>query len=235
MAQFRLLLVDDHQMRAEAIAAGLSVTPDIWVLGRAGTDDPKLGELVGALRPDVVTLAVSATGEGAASLVEQIHSTWPDARIVVLAEHRDRATAAAVARAGADAWADMDVSLHELVTLLCNVHQGAASYPPDLLGHVLTELRAAARRPHSDQGPLGLLSAREREVMVRMVAGQNGTQIARDMFLSANTVRTHTRSILAKLRVHSRLEAVAVARAAGLRSHRIDEPRRSLSGATSTG
>jgi DNA-binding NarL/FixJ family response regulator len=84
-----------------------------------------------------------------------------------------------------------------------------------MLGEILRELRAEASRVRSGD-PLEGLSAREREILQAMMTGKQGRQIASELLISADTVRTHTQNIYAKLDVHSRLEAVSVARAAGL-------------------
>jgi NarL family two-component system response regulator LiaR len=69
-----------------------------------------------------------------------------------------------------------------------------------------------------------VLSSRETEVLRAMMTGRRGRQIARDLHISADTVRTHTQNIYSKLDVHSRLEAVSVARAAGLQPLEDDRP-----------
>jgi two-component system nitrate/nitrite response regulator NarL len=86
-----------------------------------------------------------------------------------------------------------------------------------MLGEILRELRADAGRARQPDS-LGVLSKREREVLLAMMDGKPGGQIATDLTISADTVRTHIRNIFAKLDVHSRLEAVRVARTAGLRA-----------------
>jgi two-component system nitrate/nitrite response regulator NarL len=82
-----------------------------------------------------------------------------------------------------------------------------------MLGEILRSLRADASRDGND---LEVLSSRETQVLQAMMTGRRGRQIASDLHISADTVRTHTQNIYAKLDVHSRLEAVSVARAAGL-------------------
>jgi DNA-binding NarL/FixJ family response regulator len=110
-----------------------------------------------------------------------------------------------------------DSSADELVAVLRGVCAGDAWYPPDLLGPVLRALRSDVRQAADRTGPLDVLSRRERDVLTAMLAGAPAKQIADDLAISVDTVRTHTKSILAKLGVHSRLEAVRVARTAGLR------------------
>jgi DNA-binding CsgD family transcriptional regulator len=88
-----------------------------------------------------------------------------------------------------------------------------------MLGAIIRELRADITRAREHEGLLDMLSPRERDVLLSMMDGKRGRQIAQDLLISTDTVRTHTRNIFAKLDVHSRLEAVRVARAAGLRPH----------------
>jgi DNA-binding NarL/FixJ family response regulator len=108
-------------------------------------------------------------------------------------------------------------SLEHLLDVLRGVVLGHAFYPPRQLGVVLRELREDVRRARDCSARLDVLSHREREVLLRMVEGKPVSQIAVESVVSTSTVRTHVRSILTKLGVRSRLEAVSVARAAGLR------------------
>jgi two-component system nitrate/nitrite response regulator NarL len=89
-----------------------------------------------------------------------------------------------------------------------------------MLGEILRGLRGDVRRAAESSGLLGALSPRELDVIMSMAEGKTASQIAADLTISADTVRTHTRRIFSKLDVHSSLEAVSVARAAGLRPAR---------------
>jgi DNA-binding NarL/FixJ family response regulator len=86
-----------------------------------------------------------------------------------------------------------------------------------MLGSILRELRDDVRKAREDSDPLAVLSPGERDVLASMAEGKRASQIAEQLLISADTVRTHTRSIFTKLDVRSRPEAVRVARAAGLR------------------
>lgn len=213
----RLLLVDDHLMLTEALSARFSAVADLWVVGQCATTDPRLPELAARLRPDVITIDIAPAGPSGGELVHQLRSQQSTASIVVLTGVPDRQQAVEVARAGASAWVPKECGVEELATVLRGVCQGHAWFPPEVLGTVLGELRADTRRAGERNGPLDVLSDRERDVLLGMVAGKRGGRIAEELLISAETVRTHTRSILAKLHVHSQLEAVSVACAAGLR------------------
>jgi two-component system nitrate/nitrite response regulator NarL len=224
MSTIRVLVVDDQQMMGELLASGLAGSCDFWVLGRYRTDDPRLRDAVGSWRPDVITLDAGPLGPQTPAVIRRLEEVAPASRVVVLATETDAALCVAAAHAGAAAWLDMHSTLDELVSALRVVHLGGAVYPPELLGAVLRSLREEVRLARSGQDALGVLSVRERQVLSGMMEGRTGAQIAKSLFLSTNTVRTHSRSILVKLAVHSRLEAVALARAAGLRAPVAEAP-----------
>jgi NarL family two-component system response regulator LiaR len=209
----RVLLVDDQQMLIEALAARLSSTPDIVVVGHCSTRDPHPDVLAALLRPDVITIEV-AQAHDAATLLALFRTAWPPARVVVLTGSRDPEQAVEAARAGADGWVSKESSIDALAHALRCASQGHACFPPEQLGHVLRDLRADVGRAQRREGPLDLLTPREREVLRCLAQGHCPAEIADELEMSANTVRTHANKIFAKLHVHSRLEAVAVARGA---------------------
>jgi NarL family two-component system response regulator LiaR len=213
----RVLLIDGHKMLTDTLAARLSTATDMWVVGSSTADDPRLPEIVRTLRPDVITTEVAPVAGETGSLLRSLAAARPSARLVLLTGSDDTAHAVAAAREGAAAWVSKKSTVDHLLGVLRAVCAGHACYPPRQLGAVLRELRDDVRNARSHTERLSVLSDREREVLVRMVDGKPVSQIAVESLVSTNTVRTHVRSILTKLGVHSRLEAVSVARNAGLR------------------
>lgn len=216
MAPVRVLLVDDHLMVTEALAARLASSADMWVAGRCAASDPNLLQIVTGVRPDVITVEVAGLGDAAGAMLARLVAARPGVRVVVLSSDHDAGTAVAAARAGVAAWVAKEQGAAELEDVLRGVLRGEAWWPPHLLGVVLRELRADVARAQAHDDVLGPLSRREREVLAAMMAGKHARQIAGDMSISTDTVRTHIRNIFGKLDVHTRLEAVKVARAAGL-------------------
>ncbi len=217
MDPVRILLVDDHLMVTEALASRLSSAMDLWVAGRCTTADPSLLDIVRGLRPDVITIEVEPLGPAVGEVLTSLVAARPEAKVVVLSADHDLAHAVEAARAGVAAWVAKEQGAAELETVIRGVCQGSAWFPPEMLGAVLRELRADVSRAREHENLLDVLSPRERDVLVSMMDGKRGRQIAQELLISTDTVRTHTRNIFAKLDVHSRLEAVRVARAAGLR------------------
>ena len=212
----RLLLVDDHLMVTEALASRLSSAPDLWVAGRCTTAEPNLLDIVRGLRPDVITIEVEPLGAAIGEFLERLAAARPEARVVVLSAVHNPALAVAAARAGVCAGVAKEQGAAELEAGVRGGVRGESWFPPAMLGVILRELRADVSRARQQGESLDVLSPREKDVLLAMMDGARGRQIARDLSISTDTVRTHIRNIFAKLDVHSRLEAVRVARAAGL-------------------
>ncbi|MGH3889132.1 MAG: LuxR C-terminal-related transcriptional regulator [Pseudonocardiaceae bacterium] len=214
----RVLLVDDHQMLTEALAARLSATPDIVVVGHCAMQDPhpeapRPEALATVARPDVITIEVTLARD-AVGLLTLFRTAWPPAHFVVLTASRDPEQAVEVARAGALGWVSKESSIDALTYALRCASRGHACFPPEQLGGILRELRADVGRAQRRDGPLDVLTCRERAVLMCLVQGRRKAEIADELGVSVHTVRTHTNKIFAKLGVHSRLEAVTVTRSA---------------------
>lgn len=217
VSPLRLLLIDDHLMVTEALTSRLSSAGDLWVAGRCTTADPNLIDIVRGLRPDVITIEVESLGDGAGEMLRRVIAARPEAKVVVLSADPDVRHAVDAARAGVAAWVSKDQGAAELEAILRGVVKGESWFPPRLLGMVLRELRTDVSRTKQQDAWQQLLSPRERDVLLGMVEGMSNQRIADDLGISRDTVRTHTRNLFAKLKVHSRLEAVRIAREANLR------------------
>jgi DNA-binding NarL/FixJ family response regulator len=213
----RLLLVDDHLMVTEALATRFSAATDLWVAGRCATADPSLLDIVRGVRPDVITIEVEPLGPTIGEVLKRLVAARPETHVVVLSSDHTVAHAVEAAQAGVSAWVAKEQGAGELENVVRGVVEGKSWFPPEMLGEILRRLRDDIRRADEHNNLLRLLSQRERDVLLQMMEGKRGRQIAQDLMISVDTVRTHIRSIFAKLDVHSRLEAVRVARAAGLR------------------
>lgn len=214
----RVLIVDDHQVFTDALAWRLDSEPDIDVVavahdGRAAVD------AVDLRRPDVVILDVDlgAGSEDGVDLIGTVHDSRPEALIIIVTARDDAATAARALRAGARGFIPKDHPSVEVVEAVRAVVAGETRVPPRLLTGVMTLLRRSAGANSVADEKIARLTAREREVLVLMVSGLDRAAIAARLYLSINTVRTHNKNILAKLGVHSSLEAVSAALRAGMR------------------
>ena len=212
MVRIRVLVVDDHRIFAESLAAALAAEPDVDV-SAAGSGPAALRCLeraaVEGRRFDVLLV-------DGISLVTGVRSVQPQVRIVVLAEKDDPGRAALALGAGASGWVAKDCSLSRLLTVIRGVLRDETHLPPALLTGELRELTAARRHRTESERLVESLTPREREVLRCMVAGLGRKAVAERLYLSPHTVRTHMQNVLGKLGVHSTLAAVALARRAGV-------------------
>ncbi|MBV7699658.1 response regulator transcription factor [Streptomyces sp. TRM70350] len=239
MVRIRVLVVDDHRIFAESLAAALAAEPDVDVsaagsgpaalrsLERAAAEgrrfdvllvDADLGGNVPGIRRPAVPVqegGVDGVVDGI-SLVAGVRSAQPGVRVVVLAEKDDPRRAALALQAGAGGWVAKDCSLSRLLTVIRGVLRDETHLPPALLTGVLRELTAARRHRTESERLVESLTPREREVLRCMVAGLGRKAVAERLYLSPHTVRTHMQNVLGKLGVHSTLAAVALARRAGV-------------------
>ena len=219
----RLFLIDDQQLVLDVLATSLGSAGTIDVTGRL----PTATGLVPALqqwRPDVVAVEVE---DIAGQLEERIRS-WrgavPGARFAALTGSRDRALAVRAALAGIDVWIPKQSATETVIELLRTAKSGHAWYPPEYLPAILRRLRQPGNGPpRPNLRPFDVLSERELEVLGAIVDGARVPEIADRMRVSPHTVRTHTRNIFKKLQVHSGLQLVKIARAAGIGAPQPDQ------------
>ncbi|WP_328363135.1 response regulator transcription factor [Streptomyces sp. NBC_00457] len=237
MVRIRVLVVDDHRIFAESLAAALAAEPDVDVsaagsgpaamrsLERAVAEgrrfdvllvDADLGGNMQGVRPTPVQEGNEDGLVDGISLVAGVRVAQPHVRIVVLAEKDDPRRAALALQAGASGWVAKDCSLSRLLTVIRGVLRDETHLPPALLTGVLRELTAARKHRTESERLVESLTPREREVLRCMVAGLGRKAVAERLFLSPHTVRTHMQNVLGKLGVHSTLAAVALARRAGV-------------------
>ena len=223
MQSIRVLIVDDHRSFAEAIAMWLGAEPDVVLVGTlVSLDDAEA--TIKVLRPDVLVLDVEVSQENSLPLASRLKSELPGMATVVVTFRDDVDTASAAVRAGALGFVVKDADPSDLLVAIRAAARGEAWIQPRLLAPVLAELTQHPGTLTPDQQKLARLSEREHAVLCYMVRGYDRSTIAGELYLSSNTVRTHTRNLLAKLDVHSSLEAVALALRAGLRPTPEDEP-----------
>lgn len=208
VSDISVLIVDDHEVFAEAVRALLSREPDLHPVWIARTV-PEAQALLGRHRPAVVVLDLLLGDGSGLQVADHVREHSAGSRVLVLTGFTSPEPAVAALQRGVLGWLPKTVDSDRLVEAVRGVARGEAWLSPDLLGDVLPRLIAQAGAVPRD--PLAALTPREREVLQCMVDGLTRGEIASRLYLSANTVRTHTQNLLAKLGVHSTLESVALA------------------------
>lgn len=211
----RVMVADDHRVFVDALQARLDNEPDVVVVGTSYSA-AGANAMARSLRPDVLLLdARFADGDGL-DIAARLNHDLPGTRIVMVTAHDDTATASDAVRAGVSGFLSKDASGAELLQAIRAAAEGHAWIQPRILRAVLDDLAFRAPRLTAEQEKVARLTERELEVLRLMVDGMDRASIARRLYLSTNTVRTHVRNLFAKLEVNSSLEAVALAMRAGL-------------------
>jgi DNA-binding NarL/FixJ family response regulator len=214
----RVLLVDDHQLLTGALAQMLSQEADIKVVGVAGTvSDAKA---LARERLDVVLMDYHLPDGTGADATRAIKARWPAARVVMLTALNDDETVLESIQAGADGYLTKDKAVEEVVSAVRAAHAGETLLPRSVIVGIAQRV-AAARDRGGERRQVEPLTPRELEVLRALTEGLSTPEICDRLFIAPNTLRTHVQNIMGKLRVHSKLEAVAFA----LR-HRLVEPPR---------
>jgi DNA-binding NarL/FixJ family response regulator len=197
-ASIRVLIVDDHAVVREGIAALLGRQPDMMAVGEASDGDEAVA-LFRELAPDVTLMDIQLGRMGGIEAIEQIRRTSPDARILVLTTYPGDAQVVRAIRAGAAGYLLKNCIRKELLDAIRAVHAGGRVLSPDV-AHDLAM--------HALDEPL---SNRELTVLRLVANGHPNKQIASQLELSTDTIKAHLKSIFAKLGVTDRTEAVTVA------------------------
>lgn len=211
--RIKILLVDDHAVVAEGLAELLSMEPDLEVVGIAGTAADGVAA-ARRLEPDVVLMDFRLPDEDGARATARVKAGRPETQVVMLTSEEDDATLTAAIEAGCSGYITKGTPGADLKAAIRRAHAGEALITPALLKRLLPKL---ARR----EGPPFDLTPREIEILQLLAEGLSNQAIADKLVLSMRTVRNHVQNVLTKMRVHSRLEAVA----AGVRAAVIRAPR----------
>ena len=212
----RILLVDDQPLFAEALATVLADQPDLKVVGYARTCGEALAGL-NTWHPDLLLLDVEISTCEGLDLVSRLLDCVPSVLVAVLTETEEIEVVVEALRRGIAAWIPKSEPVSHLLGVIRGLKPGDCYLPPRLLGHAVRALVTTGQ-----DGPLAILTPREHEVLQCMVDGSGRDEVAARLYLSPNTVRTHTQNVLAKLGVHSVVEAVALGMRCGLRPSTID-------------
>jgi DNA-binding NarL/FixJ family response regulator len=216
----RLLLADDQPLMRAGFRMILEETDDIDIVGEA-RDGSEAVRLTGELKPDVILMDVRMPGVDGIEATRQIVARDAAARVLILTTFDLDEYAFSALRAGASGFVLKDVPLDELARAIRSVASGDAVVSPRITRRLLDVYAARLPGlPGAAAGPvhaaLGQLTPREQEVLLEVATGLSNTEIARKLVVSEATVKTHVGSILAKLDLRNRVQAVIFAYDVGL-------------------
>jgi DNA-binding NarL/FixJ family response regulator len=207
----RVLIVDDHALFRRGLQMVLKQETDIDVVGEAG-DGHEAVDKAQELMPDVILMDVRMPRRSGIEATQQIKDLLPHVKILMLTISDEEADLYDAIKAGASGYLLKEISIDEVADAIRSVWAGQSRISPSMAAKLLTEFAAMSKRADERQQlPAPRLTEREMEVLKLVAQGLNNRDIAKELFISENTVKNHIRNILEKLHLHSRMEAVVYA------------------------
>jgi DNA-binding NarL/FixJ family response regulator len=207
-----VLIADQQRTFADALATRLDDEDDIQVVGAVQVEAPGPW-LIAGKSIDVMVLDGDLPGGAANRLCAEISGRREPMRVVTLSSSSEPDRIVAAIRAGSDSWVRKDQSLEDLLRVIRGAAHGESWLPPSETGNVVRLLLQEQDRHREKERQLATLTPRERAVLACLAEGaEHRVAVAQQLHLSVNTVRTHLQNLMAKLGVHSALEAVALMR-----------------------
>jgi NarL family two-component system response regulator LiaR len=209
MDVIRLVLVDDHRVVRRGLCSYLEAFPDIIIVGEASSGEQALEQIEGWL-PDVVIMDLLMPGGiDGIETTRRIRTITPHTQIVVLTAYTDDARVVGALRAGAIGYVRKDAEPEILLAAVRAASRGQSMLDPAIAGSVLQDLVSSAEVKDD-------LTEREMEVLRLLACGRTNREIAEELVIGAETVKTHVGNILAKLQIAHRTQAVIHALKQGL-------------------
>jgi DNA-binding NarL/FixJ family response regulator len=221
--QLCVLILDSEQALAEALAAALLRQEGVTA-AQAASDPDTATKAMEMGSVDVMVAGIDSADWDSLALLRRTVRRFPDLALVAMSGNDDPICVTAALHAGAISWVPKQVGIGELAAVVVGAVRGESFIPPVLLRQVLRRL-AVSSAAGDHESVFTTLTAREREILEYATDGLNREEIAGELGLSVNTVRTHIQHILGKLGVHTTLEAVALVLRERSRGHDLPGPR----------
>ena len=204
----KIVIVDDHVLFREGLAAIIRSESDLKIVGQAGSVAEAI-ETVKALKPDMVLMDFGLPDGTGADATRAILHEHPECKVVFLTMSEEDEDLLAAIRSGAKGYLLKNMHPSKLVSSLRSVQQGESAVSRSMTLRLMEEL-ARTKEPAQPGDPT--LTRRELEVLRELAAGLSNQEIAERLFIAENTVKYHVHSILEKLGVSDRRDAAAYAR-----------------------
>jgi DNA-binding NarL/FixJ family response regulator len=210
-----VLVADDQRLVRTGLRAILDAEPDIEVVAEAA-DGREAVDLVGRLEPAVALLDIRMPELDGLAAARQIVAGHPGTHVVILTTFDADDYVYEALRAGASGFLLKDAPAEQLVTAIRCAAIGDALIDPAVTRRLIARFASAVRPASSVPDPLRSLTARELDVLRLLARGLSNIEIARELVVEENTVKTHVSRILTKLGLRDRVQAVVVAFETGL-------------------
>ncbi|HEY5493213.1 MAG TPA: response regulator transcription factor [Candidatus Anoxymicrobiaceae bacterium] len=211
MSAIRVMIVDDHKLVREGLNAVFDQGDDIAVVGEVGSGEEAI-EMVSNVDPDVILMDISMPGMNGIQATKLIRKQNPAVKIVILTMLDQEGSVYEAVKAGATGYMLKSTSSDELVRAIKTVFEGKALLNPDATAQLIKEFVNLSENHAKDYG----LSDREMEVLQLLSEGKTNKELAKALWISEQTVKTHLAHIFGKLGTSDRTETVARALRNGL-------------------
>lgn len=219
----RVVLADDHTLFRQGLRRIFELENGFQILGEA-TDGSQVVSLAGELQPDVVIMDINMPEKNGVEATKHIKDMYPGIKVLILSIHDDEAYIFETIRAGANGYLLKDVESEVLVEAVRQVANGTAFIHPQVTMKLLTEFKRLSHgmtngSPAAEETAVAverdswqnLLTQREMEILRLMAEGKSNRTIGETLYISEKTVKNHVSSILGKLSVDDRTQAVITA------------------------
>jgi two-component system, NarL family, response regulator LiaR len=201
--KIRVMLVDDHNVVRGGLATFLKAYDDFELVGEA-RNGLEAVNLCPQKKPDVILMDLIMPELGGVAATHTIHQRWPSVQVIALTSFQEKELVQDALQAGAIGYLLKNVSGDELSEAIRQAHGGRPTLAPEAV-------QALVQPPSEAETMAADLTRREQEVLALLVKGMSNPEIAERLFISRATVKVHISSILSKLEVASRAEAIALA------------------------
>jgi two-component system, NarL family, response regulator DevR len=202
----RLLIVDDHEVVRQGLAALIGRREHVRIVAQAGSAAAAI-RAVQDVRPDVVLMDVRLPDGSGIEATREIRDRWPETKVVMLTGYADTEALFASILAGASGYLLKQIRGPDLVRALQSVGRGESLLDPSVTQTVFQRVRRATCGDSTD--PVHDLTRQEQEILLQIAGGKTNREIAREISMPETTVKSHVSTILAKLHVQRRAQAAA--------------------------
>jgi NarL family two-component system response regulator LiaR len=207
-----LLICDDHKILTDALSTVVGLDPTLVMVTPPVHDPETAIDVCTEQLPDVVLMdIVFKGGMSGIEATRKIKEVSPSTKVVIMTAHDEDRLLVEAVEAGASGFLGKDEAAEELLSAAKSAADGEVLIDPATLTRLLAQVAREREAQRDAQNLLDDLTEREREILQLLAEGMRNDDIAAKLFISPQTVQTHVRNILGKLRVHSKLEAVAFA------------------------
>lgn len=204
--KIKLLLVEDHHIVRRGLVFFLKTREEFEIVGEAGNGEEAF-TFVRTERPDVVLMDLSMPKMDGIEATKRIKQYDETIKILILSSFSEQDYVLPALEAGADGYQLKEVQPEQLVASIVAVHQGNANFHPKITPALLG--RSAVKK--EKESPFSMLTKREQEVLQEIAKGRSNKEIAAELHITEQTVKTHVSNILAKLEVDDRTQAALYA------------------------